>query len=83
MTRNTSVSLNDHFAEFIEAQVGKGSYSSPSDVVRAGLQLLEEHEAKVKALEDALIEGEKGPFTPFDRKALLEDIHLKHGPSKA
>ena len=52
--RNTSVSLGEHFAHFIDAQVQGGRYGSASDVVRAGLRLLEEHESKVKALQDAL-----------------------------
>ena len=60
MPRNTSMSLGDHFASFIDSQVQAGRYGSASDVVRAGLRLLEEHEAKVKALQDALIEGEIG-----------------------
>lgn len=67
MARNTSMSLGDHFATFIDTQVETGRYGSASDVVRAGLRLLEEHETKVKALQDALIEGEKsGEPTAFD-----------------
>ena len=67
MARNTSMSLGDHFASFIDTQVQSGRYGSASDVVRAGLRLLEEHETKVKALQDALIEGEQsGRAEPFD-----------------
>lgn len=67
MPKNTSMSLGDHFASFIDAQVQAGRYGSASDVVRAGLRLLEEHEARVKALQDALIEGEQsGAPQPFD-----------------
>lgn len=58
MARNTSISLGDHFAGFIDAQVRTGRYGSASDVVWAGLRLLEEHEARVRALEAALIAGE-------------------------
>ena len=66
MPRNTSVSLGDHFANFIDTQVGEGRYGSASDVVRAGLRLLEEHESKVKALQEALIAGEQsGEPKPF------------------
>ena len=80
MARNTSVSLNDHFADFIDEQVDSGIYESPSDVVRAGLQLLEEHETKVKALQDALIAGEQsGEPQPFDGEAFLKRMHEKHG----
>lgn len=67
MSRNTSVIIGDHFAEFIERQVSEGRYGSASDVVRAGLRLLEEREMKIDALRAALIEGEQsGASTPFD-----------------
>jgi antitoxin ParD1/3/4 len=79
MARNTSVSLGEHFADFIDAQVRTGRYGSASDVVRAGLRLLEEHEAKVKALQDALIAGEEsGPPAPFDNKTFLKRMRAKH-----
>ncbi len=80
MARNTSVSLGDHFADFVDQQVDTGRYSSASDVVRAGLRLLEEHEAKVKALHDALRAGEEsGPATPFDGEEFLHRMHKKYG----
>lgn len=67
MPRNTSVTIGDHFTNFISDQVQAGRYGSASDVVRAGLRLLEEHEVKVKALQDALVAGElSGPPSPFD-----------------
>jgi len=79
VARNTSVSLGDHFAGFIDAQVQSGRYGSASDVVRAGLRLLEEHEAKVKALQDALIAGEEsGEPRPFDSEAFLARMRAKH-----
>ena len=80
MARNTSVSLSDHFAGFIDEQVETGRYGSASDVVRAGLRLLEEHEAKVKALQDALIAGEEsGEPQPFDGEQFLKRMHEKYG----
>ena len=72
MSRNTSVSLGDHFARFIDAQVDGGRYGSASDVVRAGLRLLEEREAKLDALRSALSEGEaSGPPEAFDLDGYL------------
>ena len=80
MARNTSISLGDHFAAFVDHQVEGGRYASASDVVRAGLRLLEEHEARVGALRQALAEGEaSGPAMPFDLEAFLEDRHAAAG----
>jgi antitoxin ParD1/3/4 len=64
MSKNTSFSVGPHFTGFIEAQVSAGRYNSASDVVRAGLRLLEEQEAKLAALRAALIEGEESGVSP-------------------
>jgi antitoxin ParD1/3/4 len=67
MSKNTSISLGDHFSEFVDDEVSRGRFASASEVVRAGLRLLEEHELKIQALRSALIEGENsGPSTEFD-----------------
>jgi antitoxin ParD1/3/4 len=80
MPRNTSVTLGDHFMEFIGQQVAVGRYGSASEVVRAGLRLLEEQEAKLGALRAALIEGEEsGEPQPFDSDAFLKEMRAKHG----
>ncbi len=64
MTKNNSFSVGEHFTGFIEAQVGEGRYSSASDVVRAGLRLLEEQETRLAALRAALVEGEDSGVSP-------------------
>lgn len=75
MPRNTSVSLGEHFTGFISAQVETGRYGSASDVVRAGLRLLEEHEARVRTLQAALDEGEvSGAPEPLDIAAFKAEL---------
>ena len=72
MPKNTSFTLSDHLSNFIEEKVAEGRYASASDVVRAGLRLLEEQEAKLDALRAALIEGEtSGASARFDFDAFL------------
>jgi antitoxin ParD1/3/4 len=45
MSKNTSISLGEHFTTFVESQIAEGRYASASEVIRAGLRLLEEREA--------------------------------------
>jgi antitoxin ParD1/3/4 len=72
MAKSTSFTLGDHFAEFVESKVAEGRYASASDVVRAGLRLLEDEETRLAALRAALAEGEaSGAFAPFDFEAFI------------
>jgi antitoxin ParD1/3/4 len=79
MVRNTSVALGEHFVSFIEAQIDGGRYGTASDVVRAGLRLLEEHETKVKALKQSLNDGlHSGEPQLFNGDDFLKRMHAKH-----
>ena len=74
-TKNTSVALTEHFVDFTERQVREGRYGSTSEVIRAGLRLLEEREAKLSALRSALAEGEaSGVDEDFDFESFLSAI---------
>jgi antitoxin ParD1/3/4 len=82
MTKNASIVIGERLAEFVESQVAEGRYGSASDVVRAGLRLLEEQETRLAALRAALIEGEEsGAATPFDMEAFIARKHF--GKAKA
>lgn len=56
-----SYSVGPHFEAFIRAQVESGRYNNASEVVRAGLRIMEEQETKLAALQEhiqqAIAEG--------------------------
>ena len=81
MSHNTSISLGDHFQALSSQYVQEGRYGSISEVVRAGLRLLEEHEHRVKALRQAIEDGVGSGFPeePFDADAFLLRMQEKHG----
>lgn len=59
--KNTSVSLGKYFDEFVSNQVSSGRYKNVSEVIRAGLRLLDDEESKVTALRNAIQEGLNSP----------------------
>ncbi len=79
MGKNTSISLGDHFEDFIKNEVKSGRYGSVSEVIRSALRLLEREEKKENALIKALETGEKSGFVEdFDPKQNLLELHAKH-----
>lgn len=79
MAKATMIDLPEHQLSFVTAQVAEGVYASASEVVQAALRLLEEQEAKLASLREALIEGEQsGPAKPFDEEVFLARMHAEH-----
>lgn len=73
MGRNTSVSLGNHFESFVDNRISEGRFKNASEVIRAGLRLLEEEENKTILLKKAINEGiESGIAKNFDPKKHLE-----------
>lgn len=80
MGRNTSVSLGKHFEEFVQYRIKQGRYKNASEVIRAGLRLLEAEEQKFYALKSAIEEGiESGIATDFEPSEFLEQLKKERG----
>lgn len=78
MNKNTSISLGTYFEQFVQGKVKEGRFKNVSEVIRAGLRLLEEEEYKVIALKNAIEEGiESGIAKDFDPEKHLESLKAK------
>ena len=77
--KNTSVSLGNYFDEFVHGQVSARRYKNVSEVIRAGLRLLENEENKVLALRNAIQEGvDSGIAHDFNRDQHLQELKAKY-----
>ncbi len=78
MGRNTSVSLGDYFEEFVDNSVNEGRYKNASEVIRAGLRLLEDEENKTQALKSEIQDGlNSGIAKNFNAKSHLMSLKAK------
>jgi antitoxin ParD1/3/4 len=75
MSKNTSITLGNHFDDFVKSRISAGRYKNASEVIRAGLRLLEEEENKVVALKQAIQEGiDSGIVEDFDPEQFLQNL---------
>jgi antitoxin ParD1/3/4 len=77
MAKNTSVTLGDHFESFISHQLESGRYGSASEVVRAGLRLLEDNEYKLNVLRNSLKEGEQSGLANYSYERFIADMDAR------
>lgn len=78
MGRNTSISLGNYFEDFVKSRITEGRYKNASEVIRAGLRLLEERENKVRTLRNAIQEGiDSGINENFDADEFLNELKAR------
>ena len=75
MAKNTSFTIGDHFEGFIAQEVASGRYGNASEVMRAGLRLLEREERKLESLRAAIDEGLNSPESEdVDGEEFMADL---------
>ncbi len=74
MAKNTSMSLGKHFDGFIAHQIESGRYGSASEVVRAGLRVLEDKESKLDVLRQMLTDGEESGVAEYSYDSLMAEL---------
>jgi len=81
MSKNTTVTLGEHFEDIIEKSIESGRYSSASEVIREGLRLVEKREKKISLLNIAIEAGEKSGFVknfdPINHLAKLKKTSIE------
>jgi antitoxin ParD1/3/4 len=78
MGRNTSVSLGNYFENFVDSSIDQGRYKNASEVIRAGLRLLEAEENNTLVLRNAIQEGiYSGIANDFNEGTHLKSLKLK------
>ena len=76
--KNTSVSLGSYFDQFVSSQVNVGRYKNVSEVIRAGLRMLEDEESKILALRNAIQVGiDSGIANDFDADKHLQELKAR------
>jgi antitoxin ParD1/3/4 len=79
MAKTTSIALGDHFTAFLAEQVATGRYGSASEVIRAGLRLLQEREARLAELRAEIAKGEaSGWIESFDIDGFVREVKAEH-----
>lgn len=80
MSKNTSIALGEHFTSFIDERVSAGRYGSASEMVRAGLRILEVEERKLEILQAAIDKGlESGIVENFDMAEFQREMDKESG----
>ena len=79
MSKNTSVTLGNHFEKIIERSIKSGRYASASEVIRAGLRMIDEREQKISFLRETIEAGEKSGYVKnFDPVKHLAGLKKKY-----
>ena len=74
MAKNTSITLGNHFDQFIHQLIQEGRYASASEVVRAALRLLESHEHQQAAMRSLAQSELPNDITSAAYASLLKEI---------
>ena len=78
MAKNTSMTLGEHFDGFIAQQIETGRYGSASEVVRAGLRVLEDKENKLDVLRQMLVDGEESGIADYSYDSLMAELDAEN-----
>tara|TARA_R110000850_G_scaffold137177_12_gene258379 strand:- start:1103 stop:1324 length:222 start_codon:yes stop_codon:yes gene_type:complete len=68
------MTLGNHFDGFIAQQIADGRYASASEVIRAGLRMLEVNEQKLMTLRRMLEDGENSGVAQYSYDSFMQEL---------
>lgn len=84
MRTNTSVALGPYFEQFVENKISEGRYKNASEVIRAGLRLLEREDAQYRQWAQwATAEIEKGEASGIATEVDFDELLVKFKANRA
>jgi antitoxin ParD1/3/4 len=83
MTIMASIALSDHYEKFIKQQLQSGRYNNASEVVRAGLRMLEDFEASRERwlrqeIPSRLAEMRADPSKGIPAEQVFDELEARH-----
>lgn len=72
------MTLGNHFDNFISGQIETGRFSTASEVVRAGLRLLENSETKIEILRGLIKEGEESGIAEYSYDNFIAELDAEY-----
>ena len=77
--KTTTIVLGSHLDSFVQDSVASGRYNNVSEVVRAGVRMLEEREKALRQLDEALLEGDMSGYNAMTKEELFREIEDEAG----
>ena len=82
-----SISLGDHFEKFVQKQISRGRYQNVSEIVRAGLRMLEDYEMtqqeRVRSLKAKINDAWEDPKPSRPAADVFERLESLHADTAA
>jgi antitoxin ParD1/3/4 len=78
-SKTTSIALGPELTAYARRKVESGEFGSTSEVIRDALRRAAEHDVRLEALRQALIDGENsGPPTEWNVDEFIKEMQSRH-----
>lgn len=73
------IKIAPHYSQFIRRELASGKFNNESEVIQAGLALLEKEQTQMNVLSKAILDGESSGFAlPFNNEDFKKRMEAKY-----